>query len=251
MTEAQRERAREARKIEAQERRDKEKRAAIEARKKKMADIRAASADTDEPIEDFGMEGVFDDSGQNVPAVWQPQIPTLPAFERIPLKGELVEGKGTPVSLTAGQRDVFLRQFSTWGNAGSAAWDAGTSISTIKALREYDPLFDVQFEEAREVFKASIDNAVIRRGRDGWREPVFSTTMGHVIGYKRVYDSALLQMAAKRLLPEKFGDNIKVDHEVKGVLVLRSEKRMTEEEWAHEYADQGAEILPPSSDGQS
>lgn len=241
-TEAQREATREARKEEKRLAREKERLEAIEERKQKNIADRAALAAAGDYVDDFGNDGVFID-GERVIEPRRLNLPAEIAYQDVPLKGEPVDPSKYADYVSHDQRMVFLRHYSMFGSVGAAAWEAGTNTSTIRTLRSIDPHFDAQFSEAYERLKASIDMEVIRRGRDGWREPVFSTTMACVIGWKPVYDSQLLQMAAKRLMPEKYGEQVKVDHNVKGVLVIEA-GRPSEEEWLREAANIGAGVTP-------
>jgi hypothetical protein len=248
MTDAQREEYLEKRREEKAAKKEKERRDAIDAAKRKDEEIRKAFAERGEEYEDFGEEGVFDEHGHKQLVPYHPPLPVMPAFENVPVPGEkLLPSQTAAVDdkmlLSAGQREVFLQHYATYGTVGSAAWAAGTNITTIQRLKAADPRFAAQFAEAYERVKCSIDEAVIKRGRDGWLEPVFSASLGVRIGSKRVFDPRLLELAAKKLSPEKYGDQVKVDHTVKGVLVVERGKP-TKEEWYRTYAEQIAGGAP-------
>jgi hypothetical protein len=217
--------------------------AIAEVKRKRQAHARAMEEAGEELPEDFSLDGTFDEEGQLIARVARPRLPApLPAFHKIPVTDEKIDDPtdaGLDCAMLPEQREVFLREYATWGNVGAAAWHAGTTIPSISKLRRVDPLFDAAIREAGEFFKSSLEKEAVRRARDGYEKPIFSAAMGTQIGYERVYDSALLQMLLKKRIPDTYGDNMKVEHNVTGVLVIDN-KTFTPEEWVEDYAKERA-----------
>lgn len=80
--------------------------------------------------------------------------------------------------------------------------------------------FGDQYEEAKELFSATILQAMVERGINGWDEPIYSQRSGALMGYKRVYDSRLLEILAKGSFPEFFRDQVDHKHKVSGGVLL-------------------------------
>ncbi len=69
------------------------------------------------------------------------------------------------------RQEAFLIALQLRGNYASAARDVGVAYDTQKTWREDDE-FAKACKAAMEVFKASLMDEVVRRGRDGFEEPV-------------------------------------------------------------------------------
>lgn len=227
------------RRAESADRKEQERRDAVDRAKAARTEALVANAAAGgELIEDFGMDGCFDDAGNKVLAPAGPRMPAAPRYDLVPFKGEVVDASvEMAYAMEPEQRAMFLSKYAESGNIGAAAWHAGTSIDRTVRLRKADPLFDAQVHEAAERFKASLECEAVRRGRDGWQEPVFSQQNMCVIGYKRMFDGRLLEKLLTKNMPEKYGEKVSHTHEVQGVLVLREDKPITPQEWLNEYGD--------------
>lgn len=69
------------------------------------------------------------------------------------------------------RQEAFLIALQLRGNYASAARDVGVAYDTQKTWRE-DEEFARACKASMEVFKASLMDEVVRRGRDGFEEPV-------------------------------------------------------------------------------
>lgn len=70
------------------------------------------------------------------------------------------------------KQELFIKALALRGNYASAAMDAGCGYSTQVVWRREDEDFAAACKAAMEVFKGSLMNEVVRRGRDGFEEPV-------------------------------------------------------------------------------
>jgi len=70
------------------------------------------------------------------------------------------------------RQEAFLIALQLRGNYASAARDVGVAYDTQKTWREDSADFAAACKAALEVFKGSLMDEVVRRGRDGFEEPV-------------------------------------------------------------------------------
>jgi hypothetical protein len=70
------------------------------------------------------------------------------------------------------RQELFIKALQIRGNYASAAIDAGICYETQKGWRKESPDFAATCAAALEVFKGSLMNEIVRRGRDGFEEPV-------------------------------------------------------------------------------
>ena len=111
-------------------------------------------------------------------------------------------------------------------------------------LKEFDKLGEPQWrdlwENSLELFADRLETEMARRAIDGYNEPVFY--QGQRVGEIRKFSDQLAITLAKAHRPERFRDNIKLDAEISGGVLLVPQK-MTVEEYLAEAA------APPSDQG--
>lgn len=104
----------------------------------------------------------------------------------------------------------FLTALSQAGGAATCARAAGTTLQTVQRYAEENPSFAEAMREAEEVLADSLEIEAIRRGRDGFDEPVFNK--GALVGYARRYSDALLTTMLKGRRGAVFGDKREINH---------------------------------------
>jgi len=139
----------------------------------------------------------------------------------------------------------FLRQVAVTGALQKSARKSGVSPSTVKAHLVSDPAFQAAYEEALDDFKEVIEGEVYRRAIVGWEEEIYQ--QGEFVGTVRKFDQKLLEMLAKKFMPE-YREKHEVTHNVApGVLAVPV--RQSESEWvnareAEIVQEQDEELLP-------
>lgn len=84
--------------------------------------------------------------------------------------------------LTEKQKQDFLRHYAGCGNLTQSALMVGSCDSTFRQLCDRDPAFNDAYEFAYERFKSRLEAEALRRGKDGWTEPVVQK--GQVVHYE-------------------------------------------------------------------
>lgn len=152
---------------------------------------------------------------------------------------------------TAGKaRDylVFLDVLSKTGNQTEALRLSGMRRADVLARKRDDPDFAEAFNEAVAVSNDALEAEARRRAVEGVEElviqsgsPVYERdAKGNIlcdeIGQpipvkKKVYSDKLLETMLKANMPEKYRENVKVDHAVTGGVLLLAGKAPTQDEW--------------------
>lgn len=149
-------------------------------------------------------------------------------------------GIGRPPRLTW---DVFVAVCATLRktNARYKSCEAhGFNHSTVlKRMKEEAERGNTEWQElwdeSLELFADDLEVEMHRRAVEGVDEPVFYK--GEVVGEVTKYSDTLAITLAKATRPEKFRDNVKVDAEVRGgVLVVPG--KMSVEEWLAQNTEQ-------------
>jgi hypothetical protein len=131
---------------------------------------------------------------------------------------------------------AFLEALRQFGTVKTACEVAGISRSTAFEARDSLEWFAQHWKEALAEFDDSLRDEVIRRGRDGWLEPVIHNgqyqfqdiardVMGNPIRVPvmvRKFDSTLLIFEAKARMPETYRDRWSV--EMSGEVTHRHEE---------------------------
>lgn len=127
-------------------------------------------------------------------------------------------------------QERFLRALMKHGRFAQACSEAGVAISTMAFHRRRNPDFARAVSDAQEFWKDQIEAEIQRRALEGWDEPVFGGRFkDELVGHVRRYDSALLQLLAKRHIAE-YRDKQEVNHNHTGGVLLIPEKSYSVEE---------------------
>lgn len=105
---------------------------------------------------------------------------------------------------TEENRDAFITALTKHGNVTWACEQCGLSRVAVYAWRHDDEDFKDAWEAALEVGCDGLEDEALRRGAEGWDEPVFF--QGQECGVIRRYSDALLIRMLQARRPEKFKD---------------------------------------------
>ena len=161
-------------------------------------------------------------------------------------------------------KQVYLQHYRETGLKEHSALQAGVSYKTVQNHRENDPDFAEAEAEAFTAYSASIAGEVRRRGRDGWDEAVFNKGVrviepilnedgsqatnedgAPLFRYSNVrkFDSGLLILEAKRVIPE-YREKQTIDLTTNpGVLVAPAD--MSPEDWVDTVTSDAADKPKP------
>lgn len=112
--------------------------------------------------------------------------------------------------ITPERWDKFVEAYRETGVMYQACEKVGISRRVVWDERARNPEFDAKMQEAKEDYTDTLERVTLARARDGWDEPVFHE--GVICGYKRKYSDTLAIFHLKALRPEKYRDNINIDH---------------------------------------
>ena len=122
------------------------------------------------------------------------------------------------------QKAAFLANLATTGDVSASCKASGLPRSTAYEWRDADPEFRAEWEKAQDQGTDALEDEAIRRGREGFEEPVFY--QGVPVGTVRKYSDALLTFMLKGRRPEKFKD--RVANELSGSVGLTHEQRLAQ-----------------------
>jgi hypothetical protein len=120
-----------------------------------------------------------------------------------------------PRANTQAQQTAFLAQFAVIGVVTTAA-----KLSGIERTRHYEwldasdkyPDYAERFAAAGEMAADRCEAEMLRRGVEGWEEPVYgSGGKGEgtvLVGSKRVFSDRMLELALKARRPQKFRERV-------------------------------------------
>lgn len=123
---------------------------------------------------------------------------------------------------------IYLEILSLTGRISEAAKAAGVVADTVRALRLKDEAFKELHEEALAEYRDRIEAEVHRRAIEGWEKPVFQK--GELVGFVTEYSDKLLELLAKRHIPE-YTDKVAVDARHSGGVMVMPQTAMTDDEW--------------------
>lgn len=106
----------------------------------------------------------------------------------------------------APRKERYLRAIGTAGTLAAGCRAAKVSHNTVYAWRETDQEFAMRENQARSSFADALEEAAVRRARDGIERPVYQ--QGQLVGYETVYSDALLWNLLKATRPEKFRERL-------------------------------------------
>lgn len=143
---------------------------------------------------------------------------------------------------------VFLDVFSKTGNQTEALRLSGMKRTELLARKRDDPEFAEAFADAQAVANDALEAEARRRAVEGVDDLVVQS--GYVVYMtdesgkvlldeigqpipvkKKVYSDKLLETLLKANMPEKYRENVKVDHAVTGGVLLLAGKAPSEDDW--------------------
>jgi len=110
------------------------------------------------------------------------------------------------IELDAQRKARYLRAIEQAGTLAAGCRAARVSHNTVYAWREVDDVFAMAENQARSTFADALEEAAVRRARDGIERPVYQ--QGTLVGYETVYSDALLWNLLKATRPEKFRERL-------------------------------------------
>ena len=117
---------------------------------------------------------------------------------------------------TSERKEKFLEVLSETCNVSRSAEAIGVSRQTIYQHVDKDPDFATAFEKARMLGAYSLEDEMVRRGKEGILKPIFYK--GQEVGQVKEYSDTLLIVLAKGALPDKYKD--RVEQEQKGAIEI-------------------------------
>lgn len=133
--------------------------------------------------------------------------------------------RGKPLD---GWEERFVAALALRGVVTHAVEDAGVARSTVYQRREDDEAFAKDWDDALEEFADALEVEAYRRGVQGVEKPVFYK--GEQVSTVLEYSDRMLELMLKARRPEKFRDNLKVEHGGKVGLSLDQLVRRAREE---------------------
>lgn len=123
----------------------------------------------------------------------------------------------------------ILNHVVNYGIIAHACVSQGVSYRQFGDLCKVFPALQDLKDEAKNLYRDKVSRAVHNRAIDGWLEPVFYK--GDCIGFVRKFSDRMLELQAKRYIPE-YRDKAAVDLSVTGgVLVINGGDIIDKEEW--------------------
>ena len=173
-----------------------------------------------------GKSPYFTKSPRTGVAQIDPRRPHLPIF----LPGTTDEEK---TERRAPFMELFFVSFREHGTQNPACIAANLHRSTVTEwLRADVDGFRDRYREAQKDVNDRVEREIVRRGVEGYEEPVFQG--GKQVGTIRKFDSRMLELYLKRHLPE-YKESFTVDHNVSGGIMAVPQVE-SKEEWERRNA---------------
>lgn len=128
----------------------------------------------------------------------------------------------------------YLKLLAQYGNKSKCAKAMGIAPSTVRLHKRNDEEFAEALELSMEIFRDSIEEAIVDRAIHGWDEPVYSQRLGIKIGTIRRFDNRLLELLAKRHIPA-FREKQQLDIQVGGGVLLIPQTAESSDEWEKKH----------------
>ena len=125
----------------------------------------------------------------------------------------------------------YIERICKTGLLAQSALDVGVSIETARVNRNNDEQFGDAVNFALDIYRDRIQSEIHRRGIEGVRQPVFY--MGQQCGVIRKYSDRMLEMHAKRHIPE-YRDKVEIDANIKGGVLVIPAGPQSVEDWEKE-----------------
>lgn len=107
-------------------------------------------------------------------------------------------------------RDAFLHAFRETKMVTAASRLIGIAPSTAYRERQRDEDFALAWHDVEEEVTEALEAEAYRRAHDGVSRPMVS--MGEVVAHEQVYSDGLLTFLLKGRRPDRYRDNVKVEH---------------------------------------
>lgn len=141
----------------------------------------------------------------------------------------------TGETITEDERVTFIQEFAKCGLLTTASQKAGRSPFTFRALIDNDPSFKELVEEAYDYFKDTLEDTAYKRAVNGWDEPVYQK--GEMVGTIHRYSDRMLEILLRGNRPQKFRDNVKVDANITGGIMIMPAIVVNGDEWQRQYSE--------------
>lgn len=138
------------------------------------------------------------------------------------------------------RQNAFLKAFAETGRYKHACELSNVSYQAVRSMMNESKEFKELVEEAHMFYADNLEQEALRRAVDGYLEPVFSQKTGTQIGVVRKFSDRLLEILLKAHRPEKFRDNVQVDHKHSGGVLVVPAGNLSPEQWERQYGDQVA-----------
>jgi hypothetical protein len=147
------------------------------------------------------------------------------------------------------KRDRFLTFFRERGLFMRACEASGVSPGTVRNHLNKDPEFKALYEDAKVAVTEHLEAEAWRRATEGVQKPIIGgKDRDEVVCHEQVYSDGLLTMLLKGNMPNKYRDNVKVDANVTGGVLLVP-KPLSVDEWKALMAEQRAMTQPEPKEG--
>ena len=98
---------------------------------------------------------------------------------------------------------AMIAHYADTCNIARAAERAGITRDTHYKWMEKVPRYAMVFEKTKRAAAEYLECVAVERASDGWLEPVYY--QGNECGQVRRYDSGLMQLLLRGMMPEKYG----------------------------------------------
>lgn len=123
-------------------------------------------------------------------------------------------------NFTEERRQRYLDELQEHGEPALARREVGITAEAVRQHRKKTKGFAEAEEEAMRVYRAGLALEIHRRGVEGVQEPIY--WQGMVVGWVTKYSDRLLELHAKRHIPE-YRDKFTVTNEHSGTIGLLSD----------------------------
>lgn len=113
-------------------------------------------------------------------------------------------------ALTAKKKAEFLAALEEHATVLHACKTVGVSRTCVYKYRQQDEDFALAWADAEERVIERMEREALRRGVDGTERDVYH--QGIVVGQERQFSDTLLIFMLKSKRPEKYRENVKVEH---------------------------------------
>jgi hypothetical protein len=161
-----------------------------------------------------------------------PEIPNHFTIEDIrPIMDLLPKPHHSNTKYTADMCVDILNAIATCGVLYRAAAACGGTFVGWRWNTENVPELKKLEEKAMDIYRERLSLAIHNRAVDGWLEPVYF--QGNLAGYRRQFSDRLLELHAKRHMPE-YRDKHEVDMNVKGGVLVVPAAPISTDQWLAE-----------------